>query len=90
MKNLWSNCFDFLSTDEAKRHLKQSLIVPMGNILYQEMYFYVWLICFYHIFLIVLVLFLVVMLLRQHYALSTLLKVVNTTILFVPSDIPPI
>lgn len=90
MKNLWSNCFDFLKTDDAKRHLKQSLLIPMGQILYQEMYLYVWLICFYHIFLIVLILFLVVMLLKQQYALNTILTHLNTAKLFVSSGMTPI
>lgn len=73
MKSIWTNCLDFLQTDEAKRHLKDSVISPLGHIVYHEMYFYVWLICFYHIFLIVLLLCAVVMLLKQHYMITALI-----------------
>jgi hypothetical protein len=92
MKNIWLNCLDFLKTDDAKRHLKNSLIVPMGKIMYQEMYFYVWLICFYHVFLVVLILFLVVMLLKQQYVLSTLMLNLDKvmTVVNSVSDISPI
>lgn len=78
MKSLWDNCLDYFQTDEAKRHLKESVISPMGHILYHEMYFYVWLICFYHIFLIVFVLCTIVMLLKQHHMMSTLLHLTTS------------
>jgi hypothetical protein len=74
MKTVWSNCMDYFQTDEAKRNLKESIIAPMGQIIYHEMYFYVWLICFYHIFLIFLILSILVMLLRVNSAQIKLLK----------------
>jgi hypothetical protein len=67
MNSIFSNCLDFLKTDEAKTNMKQYIITPMGDILYKEMYFYVWLICFYHLFLILLVLITVLMLFKQYY-----------------------
>lgn len=55
MKPLWENCLEYCQTDEAKRNLKQCLLQPLGDILYQEFYIYVWIICLYHIFLILMV-----------------------------------
>jgi hypothetical protein len=66
MDSVFSTCFDFLKTEDAKRHVKDSIITPMGQIIYQDIYFYLWLICFYHIFLILLVLISVFLLFKQH------------------------
>ena len=75
MKTVWSNCLDYFQTDEAKRNVKESIIYPMGQIIYQEMYLYVWLICFYHIFLVFLILSILVMLLRVNQAQSKMLSI---------------
>ncbi len=53
---MWDTCISYMKTDEARRHLRESVIVPMGDILYNEMYFYVWFICLYHVFLILIIL----------------------------------
>lgn len=74
MKTVWSNCLDYFQTDEAKRNVKESIIHPMGQILYHELYFYVWLICFYHIFLVFLILSILVMLLRVNNAQAKMLN----------------
>jgi len=56
MDSMWDTCVNYMKTDEARRHLRESVIVPMGDILYNEMYFYVWFICLYHVFLILIIL----------------------------------
>ncbi len=56
MDSMWDTCISYMKTDEARRHLRESVIVPMGDILYNEMYFYVWFICLYHVFLILIIL----------------------------------
>lgn len=66
MKSLLDECVNYCKTDEAKRHMKDSIISPIGKIIYQELYLYVWLICFYHIFLVFLILCIIIMLLRQY------------------------
>lgn len=53
---MWDTCISYMKTNEARRHLRESVIVPMGDILYNEMYFYVWFICLYHVFLILIIL----------------------------------
>jgi len=45
----------FFQSEDIKKYMKQTI----GNIvfiIYNEMYIYVWLICFYHVFLIFIVL----------------------------------
>ena len=56
MDSMWDTCISYMKTNEARRHLRESVIVPMGDILYNEMYFYVWFICLYHVFLILIIL----------------------------------
>ena len=49
-------CINYLKTDESKRYLKEMIIHPIGQIIYNECYIYLWLICIYHVFLIFIVL----------------------------------
>jgi len=49
-------CMNYLKTDESKRYLKEMIIHPIGQIIYNECYIYLWLICIYHVFLIFIVL----------------------------------
>lgn len=64
MKNLWDNCFEYFETEDAKRNVKKCILTPLGNIVYQEFYLYVWIICFYHIFLILMVFGILLLLMR--------------------------
>jgi hypothetical protein len=65
MEPLWDSCINYMKTDDARRQLRESVIVPMGDILYNEMYFYVWFICLYHVFLIIIILANLFLLLRM-------------------------
>ena len=56
MESMWDTCINYMKTDDAKRQLRESVIEPIGDILYNEMYFYVWFICLYHVFLILIIL----------------------------------
>lgn len=55
---------DFFKKDESKRYLKETIIHPVGQIIYNEMYIYLWMICLYHVFLIFIVLVNLYLLLR--------------------------
>jgi hypothetical protein len=48
----------------SKRYLKETIIHPVGNIIYNEIYIYLWMICLYHVFLILIVLVNLYLLLR--------------------------
>jgi hypothetical protein len=45
----------FFQSEDIKKYMKET-IRSIVLIIYNEMYFYVWLICFYHVFLIFIVL----------------------------------
>ena len=64
MNHLWDTCLEYFQTNEAKRNFKKCVLAPLGEIMYQEFYLYVWIICFYHIFLILLVFGILVLLVR--------------------------
>lgn len=49
--NFWNSCLDFFKTEETRRNLKENIIQPMVQIIYNEIYIYMWLICVYHVFL---------------------------------------
>ena len=52
---MWDACLSYLKTDESRRYLKENIIHPVGQVIYNEWYIYLWLICIYHVFLIFLV-----------------------------------
>jgi len=53
---MWDSCLSYLKTDESRRYLKENIIHPVGQVIYNEWYIYLWLICIYHVFMIFLVL----------------------------------
>lgn len=55
MKNIRESVIEFFKSEDSKRNMKE-MIKPIGEILYNEIYIYIWLICFYHIFFIFIVL----------------------------------
>ena len=61
------NVCDFLQSDSIRKEVSE-IIKPIVNIIYNEVYLYLWLICFYHVFLIFIILanlFLLLRLLKQ-------------------------
>jgi hypothetical protein len=64
MKQLIDTCIDYFKTDESRRYLKDVIVQPVGNIIYNEIYVYLWLICLYHVFLIFIILANLFLLLR--------------------------
>jgi hypothetical protein len=57
----------YLETPNFKKQIK-GIIQPIGKMIYNEMFFYIWFICIYNVFLIFLVmanLFLLIRLLKQ-------------------------
>ena len=51
-----TNVVSYLKTDESRRYLKDNIIQPVGQVIYNEWYIYLWLICIYHVILIFIVL----------------------------------
>ena len=78
---MWESCLSYLKTDESRRYLKENIIHPVGQVIYNEWYIYLWLICIYLVFLLFIVLANLILL------LSFLSKKQNTEMTFLP---PPI
>ena len=71
MRSIRETCIDFFKNEDIKRDVKD-IIRPIGTILYNEIYIYLWLICIYHIFFIFIVL-------ANLFLLFKLLNKVNVT-----------
>lgn len=55
--------FDFLKQDDVKKDIRE-LLSPLVNIIYNELYVYIWSICFFQILLFILVLANLIMLIK--------------------------
>jgi hypothetical protein len=67
MKTIRDSCIEFLQGEDIRKELK-AIASPIVNIIYNELYLYLWFICFYHVFLIFIILanlFLLLRLLKQ-------------------------
>jgi hypothetical protein len=66
-------CQDYLQSEDGQSEIRHNVLDPIRSILYNEMYFYVWLICLYHVFLIIIVVANLFLLLRllQHKAFTS-------------------
>jgi hypothetical protein len=49
-KSLRDSCIDFFRNEDIKKEIRE-LLKPLVNIVYNEIYVYVWLICIYNILL---------------------------------------
>jgi hypothetical protein len=55
MKNIRDTCVEFFQSEDIRKSVKE-IIKPIANIVYNEMYLYIWIILFYNVFLIFLIL----------------------------------
>jgi hypothetical protein len=49
-KNIRDTCIDFFKNEDIKRDVKE-ILKPIVHIVYNEIYVYIWVICFYNVFL---------------------------------------
>ena len=67
MKNIRDTCIEFFQNEDIRKDVKE-ILKPFVQIIYNELYLYIWFICFYNVFLIFIVLvnlFLLLKLLRH-------------------------
>jgi hypothetical protein len=83
MKNIRENCFAFLNNDEFKREIRY-FIHPIVNILYNEIYIYIWFICIYSVLLLVLTLGNLFLLLQIFYKNSSFFPSFSSTFFHIP------
>jgi len=55
MKNIRDVCLDLFKNEDIKRDIRL-VIQPLSAFVYNELYLYIWFICLYHIFIILIVL----------------------------------
>ena len=66
MKNIRDTCIEFFQNEDIRKDVKE-MLKPFVQIIYNELYLYIWFICFYNvvlIFIILVNLFLLLKLLR--------------------------
>ena len=63
MKSIRDTCIEFFKSEDMKREI-YAIIQPIGGIIYNEIYPYLWFLCFYHVFLIFIILANLILLLR--------------------------
>jgi hypothetical protein len=55
MKNIKEKCLEFFNSEDIRKDIKD-VIKPLGTMIYNEIYIYLWMICFYNVFLIFIIL----------------------------------
>jgi hypothetical protein len=55
MKTIRDSCIEFFQNEDTRKNVRD-IIKPIVNIIYNEIYLYIWLICIYNVFLIFIVL----------------------------------
>jgi hypothetical protein len=55
MQNIKDSCIKFLYNEDSRKDIK-AVLSPLGDIIYNEIYVYLWVICFYNIFLFIIIL----------------------------------
>ncbi len=68
MKSIKENCIEFLQNEDIRRDMKE-MIKPVVQIVYNEVYVYLWVICLYCVFIFFLLmanLFLLTRILAKH------------------------
>ena len=68
MKSIKENCIEFLQNEDIRRDMKE-MIKPVVQIVYNEVYVYLWVICFYCVFIFFILmanLFLLARILSKH------------------------
>jgi hypothetical protein len=62
MKNIKERCLEFFNSEDIRKDIKD-VIKPLGTMIYNEIYIYLWMICFYNVFLIFIILAILILLL---------------------------
>ncbi len=63
MKSFMDTCIDFFQSEDMKKNMK-GIIQPIGSMVYNEIYPYIWFLCIYLVLLTFLVLAILFLLLR--------------------------
>jgi hypothetical protein len=59
-------CMFFFQNEDIQCHIRE-IVKPIGTLIYNELFIYIWLICIYNVLLFCIVIFVLVVLLRKEY-----------------------
>ena len=65
MKNIRDVCLELFKNEDIKRDIKL-IVQPLAAFIYNELYVYIWLICVYHIFIILIILAILYVVMFMH------------------------
>jgi hypothetical protein len=68
MKNIRDTCIEYLQNENTKNTVKE-MMKPLGSLIYNEIYIYIWIIAIYNIFFMIMILamfFILLKLLNKH------------------------
>jgi len=77
MKSIRDTCIEFFQNEDTRKDMKE-ILKPLANIVYNEVYLYLWLLCFYNLFLFFIILAILVLLLRLSGQLMNFSKISGT------------
>jgi hypothetical protein len=63
MKSIRDTCIEFFQNEDIRKDVKE-ILKPIATIVYNEIYLYLWLLCFYNLFLFFIILAILVLLFR--------------------------
>uniref|UniRef100_A0A6C0B8J3 Uncharacterized protein n=1 Tax=viral metagenome TaxID=1070528 RepID=A0A6C0B8J3_9ZZZZ len=55
MKTIRDTCIEFFQSEDLHKEVRE-IIKPLGNMMYNEIYLYIWFICVYNVLLLFLIL----------------------------------
>lgn len=73
MKTFRDTCLSFLQDEDIRKDIRE-VIRPVIDIMYNELYVYLWLLCFYNVFLFFMILAILIMLFRGGGTLGSPMK----------------
>jgi len=79
MKNIRDTCIEFFQNEDIRKDVKE-IIKPLGTMVYNEIYLYIWFICVYNVFLLFFILanlFLLIKLIQHKDVFSIKYPVLN-------------
>ena len=77
MKSIRDTCIEFFQNEDIRKDVKE-ILKPLATIVYNEIYLYLWLLCFYNLFLFFIILAILVLLLRLSNQLRNFSKISGT------------
>jgi hypothetical protein len=82
MKTIRDSCIEFFQNEDIRMNIRE-IIKPLGNLMYNEIYIYVWFICIYNVFLLFLVLANMCLVIKLFYTQKQSVKIFENPMTFV-------